>query len=165
MNTKKILVISGVTVLAGALLYFAYQYRKLMSYVINYKGLTVRNISANNIAFDLFVEFVNNSNLKINLKNQQYKVYVNDKYVSKGGTNKPATIEPNQSSVLTNLVSFNPTDVLKALERNWADILLKPDLIIVRIDYQVNASLFGIGVPIKNTYKISLKQIMDMRKK
>lgn len=165
MTTKKILVISGVTLFAGALLYVVYQYKKLMEYVLNFKFIKVRDVSANKVSFDLSVEFVNNSALKVNLRKQRYQVYVNNKFVSKGGTDKPTSIEPKQGTILTNNVSFNPNDVLKALQRNWAEILLKPDAVIIRVDYQINASLVGIGIPIKNTYQISLRQIMDMRNK
>lgn len=165
MTTKKALVIGGVTLLAGAMIYIIVQYRKLMKYVMNYKGIKVRNLSANNIAFDLAVEFVNKSNLSFRIMTQRYQVYVNGKYVSKGGTDKPVVVQPNGSTILTNLVSFNPTDVLKALEKNWTAILLQPQNLVIRIDYQINTSLFGIAIPIKNTYSISLKEIRDMQGK
>jgi len=165
MTTKKALVIGGVTLLAGAMIYIIVQYRKLMQYVMNYKGIKVKQLSANNIAFDLSIEFVNKSNLAFRLMKQRYQVYVNDKFVSKGGTDKPVVVQPQGSTILTNLVSFNPTDVLKALEKNFTTILLQPESVVVRIDYQISTSLFGISVPIKNTYRISLKEIRDMKGK
>lgn len=165
MTTKKILVISGVTLLAGGILYLVYQYKKLMEYVLNFKFIKVKEVSASKVAFDLSVEFVNNSNLKVNLRKQRYQVYVNDKFVSKGGTDKPTSLAPKQGTVLTNAVVFKPSDLLKVLQRGWAEMLLKPELVKIRVDYQINASLVGVAVPIKNSYEITLRQIMDMRNK
>lgn len=163
MTTKKAIIIGGITLLAGAMIYIIVQYRKLMQYVMNYKGVKVRELSANKIAFDLSIEFVNKSNLAFRLMKQRYQVYVNDKFVSKGGSDKPVVVQPNGSTTLTNLVSFNPTDVLRALEKNWTTLLLKPEGFVIRIDYQIYTSLFGFSIPIKNTYSISLKEIRDLK--
>jgi LEA14-like dessication related protein len=165
MTTKKAMVIGGVTLLAGAMIYFIVQYRKLMQYVMNYKGIKVKQLNANNIAFDLSIEFVNKSSLAFRLMTQRYQVYVNDKFVSKGGTDKPVVVQPKGSTILTNLVSFNPTNVLKALEKNFTTILLQPESVVIRIDYQINTTLWGISIPIKNTYRISLKEIRDLKGK
>jgi len=163
MTTKKILIIGGVTLLAGGLAWFIYQYSKLMQYVMNFKGVKVKNVSANNIAFDLLIEFVNKSDLSFRIMRQKYEVYVNGKYVSKGGTDKPVVVNPQGGTILTNLVSFNPTDVLKSLQKNWTFILTQPDKLSIRIDYQINTLLYGIPLPIKNSYTITLAEINAMK--
>lgn len=165
MKTKKILIISGVTILAGGLLFLLYQYNKLMQYVLNFKGIRVKEINSKRVKFDLDVEFVNQSDLSVRIRKQKYKVYVNDKFVSQGGTDKGITLKPKGGTTLTNNVEIKPSDLLKALKKTWADIIVRPELVNIKIDYQVNASLFGVGIPIKNSYTITLKEIMAMRGK
>lgn len=163
ISTKKVLVISGVTLLAGALVYFMVQYRKVMSYVLNFKGIKIKDISANKVAFNLDVEFVNNSDLNILLKSQKYDVFLNNKFVSSGGSSQKTKLKPKGGTIITNLVSFNPTNVLKALETNWAQLLFNPKSVSLRIDYNVKASLWGIPIPIKNTYSITVAELQAMR--
>jgi LEA14-like dessication related protein len=64
----------------GAFLY--YQYLQLMKYVIKVKGISVRRLGLKDINFDIFLNFRNESDVKIDIVEQKHKVYMNDIEIS-----------------------------------------------------------------------------------
>jgi LEA14-like dessication related protein len=148
----------GVVTILGALAYL--QYKKLMNYTIGFKGIKIKKISASLIDLELFISFMNNSDVKFDIVEQIYKVYMNDKFVTKLSNDVSTTILPKSPSVFPINVKFNPTEVLSVLKLNAVAILSKPDTIILTIETKLKVSLYGIKVSIPYTYKGTLKEMM-----
>jgi len=150
--------IIGLFTITGAILYA--QYRRLMNYTIKFKNVKFNQLTATLLNFDLFINFTNNSDLKFDISEQDYKVYLNDKLVTKLVNMGTTTIMPKSTSVIPVNVKFNPTEVLNLLGKNWAAILLHPETINIRVEVKLKVSLYGIKFSIPYVYNSTLKEMM-----
>jgi len=162
-RTKKILALTGALVLGTAVFFVVRQYRKLMQYRLGVKGLKIRNISATNVLFDLYLTFSNDSDIGFTIKNQYYEVYLNGKYISKLTNAMPVAVNPKATSTIPVVVNLNPADISKAVGKNWASLLLQPSSVVMEIRMRLNVSLWGIGIPIKNIYKTTLAEMLKSK--
>jgi LEA14-like dessication related protein len=161
---KKYIIAGALGVVSIALALGYLQYRKLMNYKIAFKNIKIKTLSATNIAFDIFLNFTNNSNLKFQIIEQQSKIYINGKFVSDLVNTAVNTIEPTATSVIGTNVSFNPTSVLSSLNKSFASILLNPASVIVKVDLKMKVKLYGIKISIPFVFEDTLKAIIDMAK-
>lgn len=159
----------GLVTITGALLYL--QYKKLMNYVIKFKTLKVKTLTANLVNFDIFLNFTNNSNLAFDIVEQDYKVYLNGELVTKMVNRSNNHISANKTngvdtslSVIGVNVSFNPTKVLQTLGKNWISILIHPETVRLKVEVKMKVSLYGIKFSIPYTYEGTLKSILDSKK-
>lgn len=160
MEIKKKYIIAGVigaVTIAGALAYL--QYKKIMNYVIKYKGSKVKKLSPTAIDVDLFLNFENKSDLKFIIKSQSYTVYINDIFVTKLVNYAPTTIAPKAFSVIGLNVKLNPEAVLKQLGKTPLDFVGAPEKIKIKIDTKLNVSLWGIPISIPYVYDTNLKEL------
>lgn len=159
-ETKKWLIVGGLAIISVALAAGYLQYKKLMNYVIKFKGIKIKTLSAKVFNFDLFINFTNNSDIKFDIIEQDYKVYLNDKFVTRLSNAGTTQILPKSTSVIGINVNFNPTEVLNLLGKNIVTILSKPETVMVKIDVKLKVSLYGIKVSIPYVYTSTLKEMM-----
>lgn len=136
------------------------QYKKLMDYAIKFKGIKIKQLSATIFNFDLFINFTNNSDINFVITEQDYKVFLNDKFVTKIVNKTPTTILPATTSIIPVNVNFNPSEVLKLLGSNLTTILVTPEKITVKVDVKLKVSLYGIKISIPYVYIATLKELM-----
>lgn len=163
-KTKKLLILTGAGLLATGLFLAYRQYKKIMSYTIKVAGKKILKLSSNEIVFDLYVAFTNFAKVPIVVKSQSYDVYVNTSFVSKVESFKETTIKANTTTTFPLRISVNPKDVFKALGTNWANLLLQPEKLIITTIFEVRVSLWGFGIPIKNSFSITLAEILKSQK-
>jgi len=158
-ETKKYIIagVLGVISIAAALAYL--QYRKLMNFTIKFKKVLVKTLSATSISFDLFLNFTNNSDIKFTILEQDYKVYMNDAFVTKIINKAPIEVISKGTSVIPVNVTFDPRAVLKLIGKNATDLLLNRDKIIVKMDIKLKVKLYGIPVSIPYVYTSNLKEL------
>jgi LEA14-like dessication related protein len=165
MKIEKKYIIAGVLGVVSIAVALAYlQYKKLMDYTIKLKGLKLKTLSAKNVAFDLFLNFTNNSSLKFDIVEQQYKVYLNDSFVTELVNYSPTNIMPKATSVIGINVSFDPTKVLNILNKNYASILLHPETVKIKVDVKLKVLLYGFKVSIPFVFEDTLKGLIDLGK-
>ncbi len=165
MKIEKKYIIAGVLGVVSIALALGYlQYKRLMNYTIKFKGLRLKTLSAKQFVFDIFLNFTNDSDLKFDIVSQDYKVYLNDNFVTSLVNNSPITILPKSPTVIGVNVSFDPTKVLNILNRNYASILLRPETVKIKVDIKLKVSLYGFKVSIPYVYEDTLKALLDMRK-
>lgn len=145
----------GILTITGAALYL--QYKKLMEYCISFKGVKIVYLGIDNIIFDLYLNFLNKSAIKINIVSQEYKVYLNDKLVSTVDSDKPQVIEPKAKSVISVNVKFNPRQVLTAVNVN--ELLLNREKIRLKVDTKIKVALGFIKISIPYVYETTLKEL------
>ncbi len=146
----------------GAIAYL--QYKRLMNYTLKLKSLKFKEFTKNVMSFDVFLNFKNNSDVKIDISKKIANVYLNEKFVTKIESFDPIVILPMGESVISTNVEFNPTQVLKLIEKNYTDILLNPSKINLKVDIKLKAKLWFFNVNISETYKFTLKEILDSKK-
>ena len=163
-EVKKWVIVGTLGVISVALALGYLQYKKLMNYVIKFKGIKLKTLTAKVINFDLFINFTNNSDLKFIISDQIYKVYLNDKFVTTIQNGADVTIMPKSTSILPINVSFDPTSVIKLLGQNALSIIASPDKFTLKVDIKLKVSLYGIKVSIPYVYTTTIKELMTPTK-
>lgn len=159
-ETKKWIIVGVLGAVSIALAIGYIQYKKLMNYAIKFKGAKIKKLSATLFDFDLFINFTNNSDIKFEILEQDYKVYVNEKFVTKLVNYTQTPIAPKSTSVIPVNVQFDPQSVLKTLGKNIVGILSKPETINVMVDVKLKVKLYGFKISIPYVYKATLKEMM-----
>lgn len=165
MKIEKKHVIAGVLAVVSIALAVAYiQYKRLMDYSFTYNKIKVRSLSAKLFNFDLFLNFLNKSAITFDIVEQEYKAYVNGEFVSTIVNYKPVKILPKATSVLGFNVQFDPNKVLKTLKKNYAQILLDPKSVNIKVDIKLKVLFYGFKLSIPYTYEETLKGLIDIYK-
>ncbi|MFY8165234.1 MAG: hypothetical protein ACOVJ8_01500 [Sediminibacterium sp.] len=161
-ENKKYIVagVIGLLTLSGALAYI--QYKKVMDFLIKVKGVKIRALSPTLINFDLFINLTNKANIGYTIVSQKYKVFINNVEVSDLVSNYTAKVPARGNVDLPVNVTIDPVKVVRLVKTSYADMLLKPETIKVRIDYNLVVKLFGIFKPtIKSSFETTLKDIVS----
>lgn len=165
MKIQKKHIVAGsiaLVTLTGAFIYM--QYKKLMEYTLGFKGMKVKKVSLNEVVLDVFLMFNNPSKLKFDITEQEYKVFINNQFVSDAVNYSTNAIEPKSSSVLGVNIKFNPSTVLKVLKMNWADILLSPEQSKIKIEMNFKVKLYLIPITIPYVYEFTFKELVQYMK-
>lgn len=116
-KTKKRLIIG--TLIGGLLvggIVLAKRIQKLLKYSIKFKGLKFKETNAKKIIFDANFDFKNNSDLTIDIKNQEYDVYINNVFITSIKSDVEQTILPETVSALSVTVDLDTNVVLNRLK-------------------------------------------------
>jgi len=155
------IIIGGLLLSAGAYaVWLTQQAKKLVKYGIGFKSIKIKNVSLNNINFDLFLDFTNTSDLTLKLREQEYDVYINGVYLTKLVNRATNVLKPNQTSVLGLNVDLDTKEIAKRFKMNplaLANIGGNSDVkIIMRV--KLKLGFFNIQLP-KYTYEDKLKNL------
>lgn len=156
---KKWLIVGTLGVVSIALALGYLQYKKIMNYVIKFNGVKIKTLSAQLINFDLFLTFTNKSDVKFEISEQDYKVYLNNKFVTHLQNAGLTTILPKSDSVLGINVAFNPKDVLSLLGQNLLEIVITPEKYTLKVEIKLKVSVYGIKVSIPYTFVSTIKEL------
>lgn len=154
--------IIGIVTIAGAIAYW--QYTKLMNYAIKPNGFKAKSISKSKIDFDLFVLFTNKSDLKFNILYQEYKVYINDIFISEGKNQVPTTINPNATSNIGVSINFNPEAFVKLISKSWLEMLAKPSNVKIKIVTKLKVKLWVVEIAIPIVTNYTLQELLTPNK-
>lgn len=162
-TSKKYLIagVIGLVTVAGAAAYL--QYKKIMNYVITVKNVVINSISINLIDFTLNLNFENKSSVAFIIKSQSYNVYINNSLISKLNNNAPINIAPKSVSIIPLKVITKPSALLESIKLNITDILLKPELVIIKVVAKLKVRLWIIDVNIPYTYSENLKTLKEKK--
>jgi LEA14-like dessication related protein len=166
MNQKTKYILAGVVgLVAIAGTFFYIQYRKLMDYTIKPKSVRITKLSLSKIAMDVYLNFTNKSTLNFDIIEQDYKVYINDKFVSRVQNYSSNSVKAKSTSLIGVNVEFNPSKVLKVIGKNLSDLLFKQDTVIIKIEMKLKVSLYGIKISIPYVMKDTLKNLTAKEEK
>ncbi len=160
-QVKKWLIVGGLGAVSVLLAVAYLQYKKIMNYVVKVTSIRVKSITAQLFDFDLFVNLTNKADVSYSILSQEYKVYVNDKFLSQ--LVNLATIDvPKKGSVDMPInVKIKPDDVLNLLKTSYAELILTPEKVSVKIDIKLKVSFYGIKLSIPTTYQTNLKALIS----
>ncbi len=153
---KKHIIVVGLGVISLALAGAYWQYKKMMNYCIGLNRIQVNNLSGKNADINVYLDFQNKSDLKINIESQEYKVSINNTEITKITNSATQVIAPSSTSIIGVNVKFNPekagTSVLNILAS------MKP--VTIKIDIKLKVKLWMITVSIPYIYETTLKELM-----
>lgn len=147
----KIIVFSLIGVLIAVIAYIIIQLAKISKAPFKYAGFKINKISLQRIELTVFLKLVNDGSLSVTVSNQEYDVFLNDKFVSHIKNNVPYKIKPG-TNIMPLDVYINTSDVIKAGWANLSQLLLDKS--------KVNISLKG-GYDLKIGFIRVGKQIME----
>jgi LEA14-like dessication related protein len=145
--------------ITGAALYL--QYKKLMNYCISIKNVKINSLSLSKADFNLFLNFKNNSDLKIDIVSQDYTAYLNDKEIAQVSNPKAQIISPKSISEIGVNIVFNPSKLLGtvgALAQNFA---FSPEKVILKVKCKLKVKLYIFTFNIPYEYVTSVKDLMS----
>ena len=148
----------GIVSISAMVLYW--QYKKLMDYCISFNRIVLKKFSLTEADIDLYLNFKNNSAIKLEIISQDYTVLINDKEVVRAGNVKMLTVAPHASSVLSVNVAFVPSKLLDTIGSLAGDIMLNPQKINVTISVKVKVKLWAFTVSVPYEYKSTLKDLL-----
>ena len=164
-KTKKRLIIG--TLIGGLLVggfFIAQKIKKLLAYSIKFTGLKFKETNAKKIIFDANFNFKNNSNLTIDIKNQEYDIYLNNVFITSIKSDVKQTILPESVTPLSVTIDLDTQivlDRLKTLGDGSISSLLKiissfkeQDLKIV---YKFGIKFGILTIPVKFSYNDKIK--------
>lgn len=165
MKIEKKYVIAGLLGVVSFALAAGYlAYKKLMDYTLGFKSVKVKKVSLKLIEFDVFLNFLNKSNLGFDIIEQEYKVYMNDKFVSKVVNYSTTKILPNATSVIGVNVKFDPRVILKVIGKDFKELVLSPDKYVIKTDMKLKVNFYGFKVNIPYVYEDTLKNFISYAK-
>jgi LEA14-like dessication related protein len=139
----------GVPLYFGA--YFANQYRLIKKICIQFIGVQIIQFNFQRVEFNLRLQVKNKSDLDLNIRNQDYDIFVNDSQVAKIQKVEQVTVPPQGSTVVDLPTSFDPMMLLTAAIDNITDILYNKDNIRVNVKGKMQANtsyIFYNSIPI-----------------
>lgn len=160
---KKHIVIAAISLVSITAAVAYAQYKRLMNYSIKFKKMKVNKVTQSVIDIDLFMLLKNKSNIKFDIKEQDYTVYINNVLVTKIVNRKPTIILPNTESEVPANISFNPQVVLSTLKKGLLDTVLNSQGLKIKIDIKLKVSLWFFTVNIPYIYETTLKEIMSVK--
>jgi len=162
MKLEKKHYIAGVIALVtitGAAIYL--QYKKLMNYCISIKNVKINSLSLNKADFNLFLNFKNNSDLKIEIISQDYVAYLNDKEIAQVSNPKLQVISPKSISELSVNVLFNPSKLLGTVGTLAQNFVFSPEKVILKVKCKLKVKLYIFTFNIPYEYVTSIKDLMS----
>lgn len=148
----------GIVSVSAAVLYW--QYKKLMDYCISLNKITLKEFNLSKANIDLYLNFKNNSAIKLEIISQEYVVSINDKEVVTAGNANSLVVAPNSTSVLSVNIGFSPSKLINTIGSLAGDIILNPQKINITIGLKVKVKLWAFTISIPYEFKSTLKDML-----
>jgi|694.fasta_scaffold06481_31 LEA14-like dessication related protein len=133
-KTGKIIIGLLIGAIVGIIVYLLNELNKISKAPLEYAGFKINSASISKVDLTAFFKLNNTGSLDIMISDQEYDVYINDKFVSRISNPDKITIAPGEN-ILPNRITFTLADVLKAGIANLSYIISDRD--------KVNISLKG----------------------
>lgn len=153
---KKVIITLSILAGIGGLGFALYAFYKrqitlAMSYCYKFSNISFINTSKDRFTIDLTLKIKNQSDIRLNLPNYMFEVYINNKFITTVASAVPTDLLANAVSLLTVRIDFNPSKVF-----NFSDVL---SLIASAL---TDKSKFVIRLKGKISANISFIKIKDM---
>jgi LEA14-like dessication related protein len=160
MNKKYIIAgLIGTVTILGAIAYL--QFQKIKDYCLSINKIKLNGFGLNGVDIDLFMNFVNKSELKLKLLSQTYLVYINDIGVAKISNSVPQVINPSSSSVVSAKLQFNPKQVLGVINKNAIDLAKNADSIKIKFIINMKVGFGILSFNVNQEYLTNLKELLS----
>lgn len=156
---KKHIIVGGIALVSITAAVLYWQFMKLKKSAIKLGGVRFKSLTGQALNFDLILIFTNISKLKIEIISQEYKVYLNDKFITTVSNPSSQVINSFTTSPITVNINIYIKSVISALKEGYKDILLNPANVLLRVDATIKVKLFGMTFNIPYVYNTNLKEL------
>jgi LEA14-like dessication related protein len=138
---------AGVTVTTA--LWLKKQYAKLMKNTYDLKSFIIKKASLKEVTFGVVYAYVNNTDIDINLQAQEYKIYVDDRYITTIKSDIPVVLKANATSDIPLDITIDPKDMYYKFQNNLVKALTQKQKLKIRMDskFKVKLGIFTVTVP------------------
>lgn len=148
-NWKYILLaaVAGVTVTTG--LWVKKQYNKLMKNTYELKSFLIKKASLQSVTISVVYAYANNTDIDINLVGQEYKIYVDDRFITTIKSDVPVILKANSTSDIPLDITLDPKDMYYKFKDNLLKALTQKQRLKIKMDstFRVKLGIFTIPVP------------------
>ena len=148
-NWKYILLaaVAGVTVTTG--LWVKKQYNKLMKNTYELKSFLIKKASLQSVTISVVYAYANNTDIDINLVGQEYKIYVDDRFITTIKSDVPVILKANSTSDIPLDITLDPKDMYYKFKDNLLKALTQKQKLKIKMDstFRVKLGIFTIPVP------------------
>jgi len=164
LSKKQIIWTSAIAILGVALGYTAVwlnkQIKKIQDYTLTFKTIKINSFTQKVLDFNVFYDYKNNSDIDINLNEQEYDVYINGIFVTTLKNYAENTLKANTTSPLGFNVQLNLPEIHKKIKMNYFAMITMPENVKIRVVMRWKVRLGLIKVPVKYNWDITLKSIL-----
>jgi LEA14-like dessication related protein len=139
--------VAGVTVTTG--IWLKKQYGKLMKNTYELKSFVVKKASLQSVTFSVVYAYNNTTDIDINLVSQEYKIYVDDRYITTIKSDIPVVLKANAISDIPLDITVDPRDMFYKFKDNLLKALSQKQKLKIKMDstFRVKLGIFTIPVP------------------
>jgi len=152
-GTKKALWLGVGALLVGTGVYVFFQVKKLLKYSISLNKTEIKSFSKNKVDLDLYLNFVNKSDLKIELVKQKYDLYLNGAYITTIRNDSPNLLEPHSTNILSLAVKFNPMQLKSRLPISLLQLVTNFKKQKIRVDFTFYVKFGPFTIPIPYSFE------------
>lgn len=163
MEKRSKIIIATTVVLTGLVIggiWLKKQVSKILDYKLTFKNIKLISATPKRVSFNVFFDFLNKSDININLSEQVYDIYINDKLVNTLSNYSENILAKNSVSPIGFNVDLDFNEINKTIKMDYTKMLLNPKDVLIKIDMKWKAKLGFIKVPVGYVWETNLKEIL-----
>ena len=139
--------VAGVTVTTG--IWLKKQYGKLMKNTYELKSFLIKKASMQSVTMSVVYAYNNTMDIDINLVGQEYKIYVDDRYITTIKSDVPVILKANAITDIPLDITVDPKDLYFKFKDNLFKALTQKQKLKIRMEstFRVKLGIFTIPVP------------------
>lgn len=141
----------GVTVTTA--LWVKKQYNLLLKNIYTLKSFTIKKVSLDEIIISVVYDYVNNMDFDVKLASQEYKIYIDDKFINTIKSDTLTILKSKETSEIPLEIKLNPKDLYKKIEGNLVASLAGKQKVKIKVDSKFKIKLGLIKVPVPYSYE------------
>ena len=138
---------AGVTVTTA--IWLRKQYAKLMKNTYELKSFLIKKASMQSVTMSVVYAYNNTMDIDIYLVGQEYKIYVDDRFVTTIKSDVPVILKANAITDIPLDITVDPKDLYAKFRNNLFKALTQKQKLKIRMDstFRVKLGIFTIPVP------------------
>lgn len=150
----------GVAVLGVTAVYISRLAKRLQDFQLNFKKVKVTKFTKEALDFNVYFDYVNKSEININLASQEYDVYINNIYVTTMTNYSENVLKAKSTSPLGFNVKLDLPKIDEKIRTTYFDMVVNPKEVLIRIDMRFKARVGIFKIPYRYTWNTNLKEIL-----
>ncbi len=151
----------GVALLGGTAYYITKVVKRLKDFSLDFKKIKVNKFNKENLEFEVYFDYTNNSEININLASQEYDVYIDGVYITTMTNYAENILKAKSKSPLGFAVKLNLPKLDEKIRATYFDMVTNPKDVAIRIDMKFKARIGIFKVPYKYIWNTNLKEILS----
>ena len=149
MKKWKYVAIAAVVGLTGATaIWLKKQYNKLMKNTYELKSFLIKKASLQSVTFSVVYAYTNNTDIDINLVGQEYKIYIDNRFITTIKSDVSVVLKANSVSDIPLNITVDPKDMYYKFKNNLLKALTQKQNLKIKMDstFRVKLGIFTIPV-------------------